>query len=85
MTGVKGGVFDRNVARQDFEMPRVEGGDEPWVQQQDIPLSVAVKLAKEPPALPAPAPEPTESEQDAERDALADLTRSISDDLYHGA
>ncbi len=52
--GTKGGIFDRNTARADFEMGPVEGGNEPWVQQQDIPLSVAAESAKNPPAAPAP-------------------------------
>jgi len=54
--GTKGGIFDRNTARADFEMGPVEGGDEPWVQQQDIPLSVAAESAKKPPLPPAPPP-----------------------------
>lgn len=52
--GVKGGIFDRNAARADFEMAPVDFGDEPWVQQQDIPLSVAGDAVKNPPAIPAP-------------------------------
>lgn len=51
--GTKGGVFDRNAARADFEMAPTPFGDEPWVQQQDIPLSVAGETAKNPP-VPAP-------------------------------
>jgi HK97 family phage portal protein len=82
--GTKGGIIARNEARQEFEFKPVEGGDEPWVQQQDIPLSIAYENAKKPPepvAPPAPAapapeptpPEPTKSQQDK---ALADaLTR----------
>lgn len=71
--GVQRGIFDRNTARADFEQAPVPGGDEPWVQQQDVPLSVAAQLAKNPPA-PAPAPsppapvagpEPTEAERSA--------------------
>lgn len=63
VSGVKGGIFDRNAARADFELPPVEYGDEPWVQAQDIPLSVAGENALNPPeppppALPAPEPEP---------------------------
>lgn len=62
--GTKGGVFARNEARREFELQPVEGGNEPWCQQQDIPLSVAYENAKNPPApppppaLPAPEPDP---------------------------
>jgi len=64
--GVKAGIFDRNVARSDFELAPVGGGDEPWVQQQDIPLSVAAEMAKAP--TPAPVvtpPAETNSEEPA--------------------
>jgi HK97 family phage portal protein len=58
--GTKGGIIARNEARREFEFKPVEGGDEPWVQQQDVPLSVAYEQAKNPPkpapALPAPDP-----------------------------
>ena len=83
--GVKAGIFDRNVARADFELAPVEGGDEPWVQQQDVPLSVATELANNPPepvapSLPAPAPAETADEKQR-RYELA-LQRQAS--LYHG-
>ncbi len=74
VSGVKGGIFDRNTARADFEMAPAKGGDEPWVQQQDVPLSVAAELAKNPPAPPAPAApvdEPVEPDPEQERAALA--------------
>lgn len=79
-TGVKAGIFDRNAARQDFEQAPVDGGDEPWVQQQDVPLSVAAKLAKEPPPAPLPSDKPPsrEGEDDAER--LFDNFRRDLDD-----
>jgi HK97 family phage portal protein len=65
-TGTKGGVFARNEARADFERKPVEGGDEPWVQQQDVPLSVAFDNAKNPPPAPKPAPAPAVSDPAAE-------------------
>lgn len=73
--GVKGGIFDRNTARADFEQAPVPFGDEPWVQQQDIPLSVAGEAAKNPPpvaAEPIVEPGPTEVDPEQER-ALAVL------------
>lgn len=81
--GTKGGVFARNEARMDFELAPVDGGDEPWVQQQDIPLSVADENAKNPPEPPKPVapPAPAEGEPpDAER-AYADHTRFYADDI----
>jgi hypothetical protein len=52
--GTKGGIFARNEARAEFERKPVDGGNEPWVQQQDIPLSIAYENAKNPPVPPAP-------------------------------
>lgn len=72
--GVRGGLFARNEARSDFEFEMVKGGDEPWVQQQDVPLSVADKLAKNPPepaAPPAPAPDPVAEANDNEMNRQA--------------
>lgn len=78
VAGTKGGVFARNEARLDFELEAVEGGDEPWVQQQDIPLSVAAENAKNPPEPPPALPAPPEGEPpDAER-AYADFTREYT-------
>jgi HK97 family phage portal protein len=54
--GVRGGIFGRNDARSDFELAKVKYGDEPWVQQQDVPLSVAGELAHNPPAPVVPPP-----------------------------
>ena len=69
--GVQAGIFDRNKAREDFEQAPVEGGDEPWVQLQDVPLSVATELAKHPPAAPAlPKPEPVASDDGDQQRAL---------------
>lgn len=64
VAGVKGGIFDRNAARQDFEMAPVKGGEQPWVQQQDIPLSVALDTAEKP---AVPPPPPANDDQDVER------------------
>jgi HK97 family phage portal protein len=68
VAGTKGGVFARNEARQEFERKPVDGGNEPWVQQQDVPLSVAYEMAKNPPppspAPALPAPEPAAAEAD---------------------
>jgi HK97 family phage portal protein len=81
VAGVKGGVFPRNAALREFEMAPVEGGEEPWVQMQDLPLSIALDQLKNPPAPPPvpPAPEPpAEEEPDGER-LFHDFTRSIDE------
>lgn len=77
--GVNAGIFARNEARADFEFGKVKGGDEPWVQQQDVPLSVADENAANP---PAPPPDPKEV-ADAGRDWDA-VARSYSDELADG-
>lgn len=74
-TGTTAGIFDKNAARQDFEMAPVVGGDEPWVQQQDIPLSVAVGLAKRPPAEPTAEPAPAMSDDEVTAAAEAMLRK----------
>jgi hypothetical protein len=57
--GVQGGIFSPNEARAEFEMPAVEAGDEPRVQQQVVPLSAANAI---PPAPPAPGAPPAEGQ-----------------------
>lgn len=64
--GVLGGIFSPNEARAEFELPEVEFGEEPRVQQQVVPLS-AWELALTggstpsqpmPPSPPAAPPNP---------------------------
>lgn len=84
--GVKGGIYAVNDARAIEELPKVEGGDEPRVQQQDVPLSA---WGKPPPAPPAPPAEPAppaspppqgEPNNDGQRAAIAaDLLRRYRD------
>jgi HK97 family phage portal protein len=57
--GVQGGIFSPNEARAEFEMPKVEAGNEPRVQQQVVPLSAANAIPAAPPAPSAPATPPT--------------------------
>ncbi len=79
--GVRSGILARNDARRDFELAPVDGGEEPWVQQQDVPLSVAAKLAKEPPAPPPPVPPapviPPEESGAAKAAAEADYLKQL--------
>lgn len=85
--GTKGGVIARNEARMEFELKPVEGGDEPWVQQQDIPLSVAFENAKNPPPPPppppSPAPDPNAPEPDPQAAAkfIADFRQQLTEHL----
>jgi len=63
--GVLGGVYSPNDARRLEGLSEVEGGDEPRVQQQLVPLSFA-SAQPVPPALPsAPAVADPASEDDA--------------------
>jgi len=52
--GVQGGIFSPNEARAEFEMPAVEAGEEPRVQQQVVPLSAANAIPAAPPSPGAP-------------------------------
>ena len=74
--GVSGSIFGTNDARRAFELTPVKGGDEPRVQQQDVPLSWT------PPDPSAPAaPAPSEEEQNAAREHVVALSRSYADEL----
>lgn len=56
VNGIKG-VMTSNEARRKIGLPRVAGGDQLFVQMQDIPIAMAGKEKPEPakPAIPAPA------------------------------
>jgi HK97 family phage portal protein len=67
LTGVRGGVYSPNEAREKEGLDAVEYGDEPRVQQQVVPLSAAQHIVTPgkggggspmPPAPPAPPPAP---------------------------
>ena len=55
--GVQGGIFSPNEARAQEDLPAVDYGDEPRVQQQVVPLSAAAAIEPSPmgpaPAVPA--------------------------------
>lgn len=63
--GVQGGVFSPNEARKVQNLPPKEGGDEIFLQQQMVPVAIAVKGPQEPEP-PAPQPEPPDVETDEE-------------------
>jgi len=54
--GVQGGIYSPNEARAKEDLPAMEYGDEPRVQQQVVPLSA---WAQAPPATPAPEAPPS--------------------------
>jgi HK97 family phage portal protein len=59
--GVQGGIYAPNEARAAEELPAVEFGEEPRVQQQVVPLSAAAAIPKLPgPGGSPPAPAPSE-------------------------
>lgn len=71
---VQNGVMAPNEARERENLPPVEHGDEPRVQQQLVPLSFGVNM--EPPSAPAPAPgnetpspEPPEGDEDEDEES----------------
>jgi len=58
---VKGGLKKINEARADMSLPKVDGGDDIRVQQQDVPLDWHEEQAKAQAAKPAPAPVPDDN------------------------
>lgn len=82
--GTRAGIFSPNEAREQFELARVKDGDEPRMQQQDVPLSFGAQLDPTPPP-PAPPPPPDdppddEDAQDADKSGLVQWTaRTILD------
>ena len=58
--GVKAGFMAPNEARQKFDLKPVEGGEIPYLQEQNWPLSLlsARELPTRPPTAPAPAEAP---------------------------
>lgn len=82
--GVKGRIFSSDEARADFEFGRIDGGDKIFGQQQDIPLGMLDGSQALAPAV-EPVPPVQLEEPDAVRDQIPALTRSISDELFHGA
>ena len=72
--GVLGGIYAPNEARRLEGLPAAEGGDEPRVQQQVVPLSFESAPPAPPPtaeALPAP---PAEEPPELDDDEVAALT-----------
>jgi HK97 family phage portal protein len=78
--GVQGGIYAPNEARAVEELPAVEYGDEPRVQQQVVPLSAAAGIPSappSPPASPAPAnPDVPAADPGSKKDFDAERVRS---------
>lgn len=71
--GIQSGVLTINEARKLEELEPMEGGDEPLIQTQYRPLSMAGQPATAPPAPPADPPAPAEpDEPDADDEPVAD-------------
>jgi HK97 family phage portal protein len=84
--GVQGGILSPNEARNSEDLPDVEFGDEPRVQQQVVPLSAAGKIPASPAAPSAPTtPGPPLSDgglaSDAKRQAYASIMLNRSREL----
>jgi HK97 family phage portal protein len=70
--GTRAGIFAPNEAREQFELAKVPDGDEPRMQQQDVPLSYGAQLDPTPPpqkpvTAPAEPPPAKEIANDNER------------------
>lgn len=78
--GVQGGIYAPNEARASEDLPAVEFGDEPRVQEQVVPLSYgAAKQPNPTPQAPAlPPPDEEEEADDAGNDrSVIEWTRSL--------
>jgi HK97 family phage portal protein len=70
--GIKGGFVHPNWARKKEGMQPVEGGDTPYMQQQNFPLEAlskqvpAAALPKPEPAPPAEPPDPDEDDEEVD-------------------
>lgn len=71
--GTRAGIFAPNEARAQFELKRVKDGDEPRMQQQDVPLSFGAQL--DPTPEPAPAAPPAEPDAPADKEIANDNER----------
>jgi HK97 family phage portal protein len=81
--GVITGIFSPDEAREDMDLPAVEGGHGkmPRVQQQVVPLSYGTELKPPYPcrqAAPSPDPESESTDDDEER-GFADYVRQIDE------
>lgn len=81
LAAAAGKVMTHNEARARIGLGRKDGGDEVYVQMQDIPLSMAEQVqqqALEKPEPPPPAPAPDDDEED-ESDDVAPPDKAVPD------
>jgi HK97 family phage portal protein len=77
--GVKGSLIKINEGRKKLDLPKVEGGDDIYMQVQYVPLGTPPAPAAEPPALPdPPIDDPDETDK-----ALALLWKRSPETLTH--
>lgn len=79
--GIQGGLYTHNEAREEEGLPPVEHGDQPYVQQQMVPLSYAASNTKPPTAAPAAAP-PAANDDDKDPDAEDDAATTDDDKAF---
>lgn len=88
--GVQTGIYAPNEARAEEDLPAVEFGDEPRVQEQVVPLSYGAKMQPSPPPAPALPPPDDSSDSDSpnpsastEESLIFDFRRQIDDLTAH--
>jgi HK97 family phage portal protein len=81
--GVTKGIYAPNEARKLEGLPPVDEGDEPRMQQQQIPLSAWDKEPAQPAIQPALEPPPVEEEPEEDIEAM--LEAGITKGLTHAA
>jgi HK97 family phage portal protein len=82
---IAGGWMSPNEARRNENMPPVDGGDSPLIQQQNYSLAALAKRdasddpfgKASPPAAPAPSPEPQDTAAEEAREFLDLVTRGL--------
>jgi HK97 family phage portal protein len=83
---IKGGWLSPNEARRDEDREPVEGGETPYMQQQNYSLAALAKrdeMAMQPPPAAPPAPAPTPEPVDETDKALHLLFRKSPEALTH--
>lgn len=77
---VRGGLKKINEARADLSLPKVDGGDDIRIQQQDVPLDWHDKQLPKPAAPPvAPLPEEGKSNADRSCEWVKQILRTADD------
>jgi HK97 family phage portal protein len=80
---IAGGWMSPNEARRAEQMPPVEGGDTPYLQQQNYSLAALAKRDAQPDPFgtsapsPSPAPAPDDDEDDDEAEDAAEEMRAL--------